>query len=251
MKLNPVWLVLGILGGLLLNWAAGTDTPANIAWLALFVGLALLIALAVMIYRTYRPGEYNPSADEVPVVGSKFARFLRRARDASYLYLGIRIFLGWQWMEAGWHKIEDPGWLNGESIRGYWERAVLIPEEGRAAITYPIYRSFLQGLLDANAHTWFGPLIAFSEFLVGLAIILGALTAIAAFGGILMNFAFLYAGSASSNPTLLLFGLMLIWGWRVAGWIGLDRWILPMLTKVTRTVPPGPDDPKFKPRAAT
>jgi thiosulfate dehydrogenase [quinone] large subunit len=118
------------------------------------------------------------------------------------------------------------------AIQGYWERAVAIPEEGRAAISYPIYRSFLQGLLDADAHTWFGPLISWSEFLVGVAILLGALTAVAAFGGILMNFAFLYAGSASSNPTLLLFGILLIWGWRVAGWIGLDRWILPLLTRV-------------------
>jgi thiosulfate dehydrogenase [quinone] large subunit len=250
MKLNPVWLVLGVAGGLLLDWAAGTDTPANLAWLALIVGLALLGALAFMLYRQYRPGNYQPSPDEVPFIGSTFARFLRRARDAAYLYLGIRIFLGWQWIDAGWHKITDPAWLNGAAIRGYWERAVTIPEEGRAAISYPIYRSFLQGLLDADANSWFGPLIAYSEFLVGLAIILGALTAIAAFGGIMMNFAFLYAGSASSNPTLLLFGLLLTWGWRVAGWIGLDRWILPLVTRVKETVGPGPDDPSMRPRSA-
>ena len=57
----------------------------------------------------------------------------------------------------------------------------------------------------------------------------GGLTAIAAFCGILMNFTFLYAGSVSSNPTFIVLGVLIIVGWRVAGWWGLDRYLLPWL----------------------
>ena len=37
-------------------------------------------------------------------------------------------------VEAGLHKLEDPAWMSGgTALRGYWERAVAIPEGGRPA----------------------------------------------------------------------------------------------------------------------
>ena len=41
--------------------------------------------------------------------------------------------------------------------------------------------------------------------------------------------AFLLSGSASSNPVLLILQLLLVLAWKVAGWIGLDQWLLPLL----------------------
>ena len=57
----------------------------------------------------------------------------------------------------------------------------------------------------------------------------GAFVGIAAFFGALMNWNFLMAGAASTNPLLLMLGIVLIRAWKVAGWYGLDRYLLPLL----------------------
>jgi hypothetical protein len=84
-------------------------------------------------------------------------------------------------------------------------------------------------MLDNGWDTWFNYVIIFGELLVGIGLIVGGLTAIAAFFGMLMNFTFLYAGSVSSSPTFIILGVLIIIGWRVAGWWGLDRVLLPWL----------------------
>ena len=84
-------------------------------------------------------------------------------------------------------------------------------------------------LLDSHAETWFAWLITFGEMAVGLGLILGALTGFAAFFGALMNMSFLLAGSASTNPVMFSLAIGLILAWKVAGYYGLDRYLLPML----------------------
>jgi thiosulfate dehydrogenase [quinone] large subunit len=44
-----------------------------------------------------------------------------------------------------------------------------------------------------------------------------------------MNFNFMLAGTASTNPVLFLAAILLIMAWKVAGWWGLDRFLLPLL----------------------
>jgi thiosulfate dehydrogenase [quinone] large subunit len=44
-----------------------------------------------------------------------------------------------------------------------------------------------------------------------------------------MNWNYIMAGSASTNALLLAIAVGLVAGWKVAGWIGLDRWLLPLL----------------------
>ncbi len=41
-----------------------------------------------------------------------------------------------------------------------------------------------------------------------------------------MNFNFMLAGSASTNPVLFLLAVLLILAWKVAGYYGLDRVLL-------------------------
>jgi thiosulfate dehydrogenase [quinone] large subunit len=60
-------------------------------------------------------------------------------------------------------------------------------------------------------------------------LILGAFVGLAAAGGLLMNMAFLLAGTTSTNPVLAILGVLLILAWKNAGYIGLDRYLLPML----------------------
>jgi thiosulfate dehydrogenase [quinone] large subunit len=52
---------------------------------------------------------------------------------------------------------------------------------------------------------------------------------VAAFFGGVMNWSFIMAGSASTNGMLFAIATWLVLAWRNAGWIGLDRWLLPLL----------------------
>jgi len=144
------------------------------------------------------------------------------------LWMPIRFFIGREWVGAGEHKLRDDAWVgSGDALKGYWTNAVAIPEKGRPAITYAWFRDFLQYMLDHQWYTWFAKVIAFGEFLVGVGLILGALVGIAAFFGTLMNFNFMLAGSASTNPVMFAMSVFLVLGWKVAGFWGLDRVILP------------------------
>jgi thiosulfate dehydrogenase [quinone] large subunit len=150
---------------------------------------------------------------------------------AAPLWLLVRFYLGWQWLQAGWGKVRGDGWINndGVALQGYWERAVSIPEQGRPAITYGWYRDFLQYMLDNDWYTWFAWIVAWGEVVAGIALILGLFTGLAALGGAFMNFNFMLAGTASTNPVLFLLAVLCVLAWKVAGRIGIDRWLLPAL----------------------
>jgi thiosulfate dehydrogenase [quinone] large subunit len=152
---------------------------------------------------------------------------------AAWFWMLIRVWLGYQWVEAGLHKVTDPGWTQtGESLMGFWTRAVAIPAEGRPAISFDWYRSFLQFLLDTGASAWFAKLIAYGELLVGIGLILGAFTGLAAFFGALMNWNFMMAGSASTNPWLFVLALGILVAWKIAGYIGFDYFLLPAVSRL-------------------
>lgn len=186
------------------------------------------IVLLVMLFAERK----QPGGETVEIEGPAFARFLFNNSRAGLFWLPVRLFLGFAWLGSGWGKLTDPdnAWLGGgAALRGYWERAVSIPEQGRPPITYEWYRSFIQTLLDNGAESWFSYLIVFGEIAVAIGLILGILTGFAAFGGALMNMSFLLAGSASTNPVLFSLAIGLILAWKVAGYYGVDRYLLPML----------------------
>src|SRR5574337_1394446 len=161
----------------------------------------------------------------------QFVRILFSTPRFAWLWIVVRVWLGWQWIEASLHKIGDAAWVGGgAALKGYWEHAVAIPPApARPAITFDWYRSFLQYLLDIHAYTWFAKLVAYGELLVGIALVVGAFVGIAAFFGGLMNWNFMMAGSASTNPLLFLAAILLILAWKVAGYYGLDYYLLPVL----------------------
>lgn len=226
-----VALVAALIGGYLLTVGADPTSSARSAFIALIAGTLLFLVTLFFLQRYYRPGVDDITSDEIGRTSEwKVARFLRRARDAAPFYLGLRLFLGFEWINAGWHKVRDDAWMDGGSaLRASWERAVAIPQTGAPRITYPAYRSFIQYMLDREWYDWFAKLISVGELLVGLGLLFGGLTAFAAFFGLLLNFNFIYAGSTSSNPTLIMLEALIIFGWRPAGWWGLDRFLLPLL----------------------
>ena len=102
-------------------------------------------------------------------------------------------------------------------------------------------------MLNHGWYEWFAKVIAVGELLIGIGLVLGALTGIAAFAGALLNMSFMLAGTVSTNPVLFTLSILLILAWRVAGLIGLDRWLLPALGvpwRSSRSRPPStPIDP--------
>ncbi|HEX6129389.1 MAG TPA: DoxX family protein [Candidatus Limnocylindria bacterium] len=205
------------------------EDPLNPILTWVFWILSIAVVLILFTDRS------TPESERVEVEGPNFARYLFSNTRAGLFWLPIRLFLGFSWLVSGWGKFTDPdgSWVGsnaGTALAAYWERAVSIPEApARPPITYDWYRDFIQFLLDGSHQDWFTYFIVFGELLVGIGLILGALTGIAAFFGALMNMSFLLAGSASSNPVLFTAAIGLMLAWRVAGYYGLDRYLLPML----------------------
>lgn len=147
----------------------------------------------------------------------------------AWFWLMVRLYLGVEWLNAGWHKIFEEPWTGGGlAVKGYWERAVVIPEQGRPPIAYDWYRAFLEFLLENEMYDLFGILVAYGEVLIGAGLILGAFTGIAAFFGALMNWNFMLAGTTSTNPMLGIIAIGIMVAWKTAGWWGADRILLPL-----------------------
>ena len=224
-------IALGAIATLLLIYAANPWVPPPEGTIATLVNVGFwiaAIALAVVLLQERN----QPGAETVEIEGPAFTRFLFSNSRAGLFWLPIRLFVGFAWLEAGYHKLTGGGWIDGGSaLAGYWTNAVKIPDAGagKAPITYEWYRDFINVLLTGHHETWFAWVITFGELAVGIGLLLGALTGLAAFGGALMNMSFLLAGSASTNPVLFTMAIGLILAWKVAGYYGLDRYLLPML----------------------
>lgn len=220
----PIAVLAALLLVLLVNpWIEPQGTIRQATTVAFWVSFVVLI-LALFEDRK------APASQEVEVEGPAWARFLFNNSRAGLFWLPIRVFVGFEWLDAGLHKIVDPGWTQGgASLLRYWTSAAAVPQQGRVPITYDWYRDFINFLIAGHHETWFAWVITLGELAIGLGLILGALTGIAAFFGALMNMSFLLAGSGSSNPVMFTLAVGLMLAWRVAGWYGLDRVLLPRL----------------------
>ncbi len=150
------------------------------------------------------------------------------------LWLAARLYLGYQWLIAGSHKVWGANrWIfvsgGDQALKKYWQNAITIPQTGKPAISYDWYRHFLTFMLNHEWYRWFSWVIALGETAAGVLLIIGAFAGLAALAGAFMNFNYLLAGSAATNPVLFVIALLILLGWKVAGWIGVDRWLLPAL----------------------
>lgn len=158
------------------------------------------------------------------------ARFLFSDTRMAGVWLVIRLYVGWEWLMAGWDKVTNSAWVGAErgtALRGFLT-AALQKTTGAHADVASWYASFLNNVVVPHAGA-FSYLVTYGELLVGVGLIIGAFTGIAAFAGAFMNFNYLFAGTVSVNPFLLFLELFLILAWRIAGWWGIDRYLLPEL----------------------
>lgn len=215
----------------------------------------------------------------------RFARWLFGSSQAAWIWLIARLWLGWEWLQAGWSKVfggditirvwdwgdeqysltgdGNCGWVRecgdtevGDSVAGFAAGAIESAEGPHPDVAYDWYVSFLEWIRD-TASPWFGPMVAIGETVIGVLLILGLFTGLAAVLGAILNFSFAFAGSAGVNPAMILVSVLIILAWRNAGWYGLDRWVLPalgtpwhrgpMLSSRTRADEPEPARPAEPP----
>ena len=157
-------------------------------------------------------------------------RFLFADTRMAPVWLLLRFWLGYQWLDAALGKWVEGGWVGkgaGGAVKGFAQGAIA-QTTGEHPQVPGWYADFLENVVVPNA-ALFSYLVIFGETLISLALILGAFTGIAAFFGVLMNASFLFAGTAGANPLMAIVGVLLVLAWRVAGWWGLDSQILPAI----------------------
>ncbi|WP_442598484.1 DoxX family membrane protein [Neobacillus sp. D3-1R] len=153
-------------------------------------------------------------------------KWLRENTVAAGLLAVIRLYIGYSWLTAGFHKL-----TGGFDASGYLANAVANPVKGPdGSMVYGWYVSFLKSFAIPNVDI-FNTIVPLGEFLVGLGLILGCLTTAAMFFGLVMNFAFFLAGTVSHIPTDLFFGAIILFAGFNAGVFGLDRWVIPFIRK--------------------
>src|SRR5437764_233366 len=109
---NGVLVVAGLFGAWMLYQTFGSSKLTGGTVLLYFlIGFAASFVAAAWQYRSYTAGEDTLSPDEVPAHEPTWARFMSRSVLASPLWLGIRLFLSYDWLLAGYHKLIDPKWF--------------------------------------------------------------------------------------------------------------------------------------------
>ena len=156
--------------------------------------------------------------------------FLFSNTRLALIWLIIRLYVSWQWLSAGYEKATNTIWTGskaGMALSGFIQGA-LHKTGGTNPDVAGWYATFLHNVVLPNV-AFFSYIVSYGELLVGVGLLLGAFTGIAAFFGAFMNMNYLFSGTVSINPLLFLLELFLILAWRVAGWYGIDRYLLPLL----------------------
>lgn len=172
------------------------------------------------------------------------ARFLFADTRMAWLWLIVRLYVGYEWITAGWEKLTGYSisfdsfgkaagnpWVftghDGAAMIGF-AKGALAQSVGAHPAVQGWYAWFLQNIVIPAAPA-FAYIITFGEIAVGLGLIVGCLTGIAAFFGLFMNLNFMLAGAVSVNPILGVLSIFLVLAWRVAGFYGIDSYLLPLL----------------------
>ncbi|WP_127530357.1 DoxX family protein [Paenibacillus kobensis] len=155
-------------------------------------------------------------------------RFFKQNVWAAVAITLLRIYVGWTWLTHGFDKLKD-----GFDATGFLNNAINKPvvDKATSEVLFPNYTYFIEHFALPNVKV-INFLIPLGEFLIGLGILVGGLTLTAAFFGMLLNFLFMFAGTVSTNPWLLLLGFVIFTAGTNAERFGLDAFLLPLLRKI-------------------
>ena len=176
----------------------------------------------------------NPTGTfEGPTGNLKAADWLFRSKAAGILWLVARLWLGYEWLNAGYQKLwgsENAVFWNGggAAVKGFATAGITGSAGGKTGASYGWWAGFLHNFVLPNS-SWIAKVITLSELAVGVLLILGLFTGAAAIVGVGMNMIYMFSGSAGVNPAYALVAVFLILAWRNAGYFGADRFALPMV----------------------
>ncbi|HYG56733.1 MAG TPA: DoxX family membrane protein [Symbiobacteriaceae bacterium] len=154
-----------------------------------------------------------------------------KGAKGSWMWLAIRLYIGYQWLLAGWGKLtganpfDATGYLKGAAAK-YFLSAEAIAT-GSKPFSAMWWGDFLNSFAIPGAKI-FNVMVPIGELMVGLALIIGFATIFSACMAALMNFAFLMSGSTSSSPYLFALSFILVVaGGAHAGFLGVDYFFRP------------------------
>jgi thiosulfate dehydrogenase (quinone) large subunit len=223
----PIAVVAGVWTLFHLIWNFTAQTADDYWGIALLILFALALILAFIQFAQERSTLKASSSNE-KFPEPAISKFFLASEGSSVLWFVVRMNVGAQWLLAGWEKVDSSAWgTSGIAIKGFVAGA-LAHTSGAHPSVQGWYAWFLQNIVLPNAG-FFSFLVTWGEVAVGVGILLGVLTGIAAGFGVLMNLNYLLAGTVSINPVLGMFGLFLVFAWRVCGWLGVDYYLLPAL----------------------
>lgn len=161
----------------------------------------------------------------------------------AWVWLIVRLYVGWEWLSEGINKVTTPAWGGSKAgtILTGWIGGALQKTHGAHPDVQGWYGAFLANIVLPHAAFW-SILVSYGELFVGIGLILGMFTGIAAFFGTTMNASFLLGGTVSTNPILFALASLLVLAWKTAGWWGIDRWLLSRLGTPWQTAPAHPRD---------
>jgi thiosulfate dehydrogenase [quinone] large subunit len=195
-------------------------------------------------------GVFNANKPKIAtqIPESPIGRFLFADTRMAWFWLIVRLLVGAGWLGAGVSKVTGyafgvrangpPWWFmahDGAALKAFATMAIAhggahpVPGMPDWFVGAPgWYASFLQSIVVPNAVV-FAYLVAFGEILIGLGLIFGCFTGIAAFFGLFLSINFMLSGVVDPNLVTCAETLFLILAWRIAGYYGVDRWLLPRL----------------------
>lgn len=159
------------------------------------------------------------------VTQSALTHFLLSDTKSAPLWFLVRLYLGYEFLMAGWGKFGNSAWFGsdaGAALQGFVQGA-LAKTTGAHPDVYTWYASFLQSSVLPHLVVWSNAVVL-GEIAIGLGLIVGLCTRTAAFFAFFMSFNFLLAGTVSANPVLIMLAIGIMLAHRVAGHWGLDRY---------------------------
>ncbi|WP_040207363.1 DoxX family protein [Neobacillus jeddahensis] len=151
--------------------------------------------------------------------------FLRNNKIAAGILAVIRIYIGYQFIHAGYEKLTGGGFDASGFLKG-----AIANSTGEHPAVQGWWAAFLEHIALPNAEL-FSFLVQWGEVLVGIALILGLLTNFATLMGMVMNFSFLFSGTVSTNGQMILLAIFVIVAGANAGKFGLDYYAMPYVRK--------------------
>jgi len=144
-------------------------------------------------------------------------QWLAKSKIMAVGWTAMRVWLGIMWIQAGVAKLwgaENSAFLHNEGagVAGF---------AAHGTPAYSWWGTFLHGFVVPNSG-WIGILVALAEFTIGIGLVLGLFTRVAALGSLALLFTYVMSGTASVCAFYALFAIVILATWKTSTWIGID-----------------------------